>query len=423
MAEIIDAAERLSRSKLSSEPAESEASMKVLIADKLSQRAVDTLRQLEFRVTMQPELATDQLAEAIGDAQVLVVRSTRVMADAIDSARNLSLIVRAGAGVNTIDVQRASQRGIYVTNCPGKNSAAVAELALGLLIACDRRIVDASADLRAGRWRKKEYGSSRGLNGRALGILGMGMIGQAVAARGRGLGMHVHAWSRSLTAERAAELGVEYCPTPVDMASRCDAVSVHLAATEQTKGLVDRRFLSAMKEGAIFVNTSRGEIVDQQALADAVVQRHLRVGLDVFADEPKLGEAPFANVELAQQITATPHIGASTDEAAEAIADEVVRIIRTFRETGKPPNTVNMCGHSPATYSLVIRHFNRVGVLAGVLDLLRHEGINVEEMENTIFEGAEAACCTLQLDTAPSAETLAKLVGSQSVLQATVESR
>jgi len=235
--------------------------------------------------------------------------------------------------------------------------------------------------------------------------------------------MHVCAWSRSLTVDRAAELDVEYCASPAALAPRCDAVSVHLAATDQTHGLVDRDFLSALKEGAIFINTSRGQIVDQKALADVMEQRQLRVGMDVFASEPKQGEASFEDVEFARRITATPHIGASTEQAAEAIAAEVVHIIRTFRETGKPANTVNMCARSPATYSLVIRHFNRVGVLAGVLELLRNEGINVEEMENTIFDGAEAACCTLQLDTAPSAATLAKLVASPSILQATVESR
>ena len=152
-------------------------------------------------------------------------------------------------------------------------------------------------------------------------------------------------------------------------------------------------------------------------------KRNLRVGLDVFPDEPKQGEAPFENTQLASLVTATPHIGASTDEASEAIASEVVRIIKLFRETGKPVNTVNMCGRSPATHSLVVRHFNRVGVLASVLDLLREEGINVEEMENTIFDGAQAACCTFQLDTPPSESTLATLRQNEAILQVSLESR
>ena len=397
--------------------------MKVLIADKLSKQTEQTLRDLGIELDVQPDLSADLLPEAIGDAHVLVVRSTRVNADTIDAGRKLSLIVRAGAGVNTIDTTAASNRGIYVTNCPGMNSAAVAELAIGLLVACDRRIVDASTDLRAGKWRKKEYGKAHGLRGRTLGIVGAGTIGRAVAVRARGLGMNVAAWSRSLDPDRAAELELEYCQTPLELAARCDAVSVHLAAAPETKGFVGREFFQAMRPGAIFINTSRGEVVDQAALVEAIEQRELRVGLDVFAREPSSGEAPFEDTTLAQCITATPHIGASTEEAADAIAGAVVRIIRTFHETGKPPNPINMCLRSPATHSLVVRHYNRVGVLAGILDLLREEGINVEEMENTIFDGAEAACCTLQLDAAPSATVLEALEANELILQVTFGSR
>ena len=261
----------------------------------------------------------------------------------IAAGKKLSLIVRAGAGVNTIDVEAANQRGIYVTNCPGKNSAAVAELAIGLLIACDRRIVSATNDLRGGQWRKKEYGKARGLRGRTLGIIGVGMIGKEVIGRAHGLGMQVVAWSRSLTEATAAELGVTYCASPLEVARCSDAVSIHVAAAPETNNMVGREFLDAMKNDAILINAARGEVVDRDALLDAIQRKGLRVGLDVFADEPKPGEAPFADTQLAQLVTATPHIGASTDEASEAIADEVVRIVRLFRETGKPVNTVNMC--------------------------------------------------------------------------------
>jgi D-3-phosphoglycerate dehydrogenase len=397
--------------------------MRVLIADKLSKRMEDALRDLGVDMDVRPDLTAGQLPEAIGDAHALVVRSTKVSAETINSGRKLSLIVRAGAGVNTIDTTAASSRGIYVTNCPGMNSAAVAELAIGLLVACDRRIVDASADLRAGNWRKKEYGKSRGLRGRTLGILGVGMIGQAVASAARGLGMRVAAWSRSLDPTRAEELQLDYCDSPLDLARCSDAVSIHLAASPETRGFVGPEFLQAMREGAIFINTSRGEVVDQDALAQAIEQRGLRVGLDVFADEPAGGESPFAQIELARRITATPHIGASTEQASEAVADDVVRIIKAFHETGKPPKPINMCLHSPATHSLVIRHYNRVGVLAGILDLLREENINVEEMENTIFDGAQAACCTLQLDAAPSQAALAALEQNELILQITSGSR
>ena len=178
-----------------------------------------------------------------------------------------------------------------------------------------------------------------------------------------------------------------------------------------------------MKDGAILINTSRGELVDTEALKQAIREKNLRVGLDVFENEPSGGDAEFPDCELAGMVTCTPHIGASTEESSEAIAAEAVQIVREFRRSGKPPNTVNLCQRTPATHSLVVRHYNRVGVLAGVLDCLREEGVNVEEMENTIFDGAKAACCTLQLDTPPSPATISKLQQSADILQVTLEAR
>jgi D-3-phosphoglycerate dehydrogenase len=395
--------------------------MKALIADKLSDAVLDQLKQLGFEVEYQPDLSADQLPGAISGYHVLVVRSTQVSADTINAGKDLSLIVRAGAGVNTIDVSAASARGIYVTNCPGRNADAVAELAIGLLVACDRRIADATQEMRSGRWNKKEYGKSQGLLGRTLGIIGMGTIGQGVARRAQGMGMKVLAWSRSLTPEEADRLGVEYAESPLEVARQSDAVSLHLAAAPETKHLVNAEFLATMRDGAILINTARGDVVDTAALKEAIATKRLRVGLDVFEGEPKGGVEPFADTELAKICTCTPHIGASTEQASEAIAEETVRIIKAFRETGRPLNTVNLCAKSPATHALVVRHQNRVGVLAGVLDSLRGEGVNVEEMENTIFAGADTACATLQLDQAPSQKLLDELLGLEHVLHVNLE--
>jgi len=397
--------------------------MKILIADKLSEQAIDAIEQSGLDTEFCPELSADELPNALSGINVLVVRSTRVTAPAIDSADCLSLIVRAGAGVNTIDVAAASEHGIYVTNCPGRNSDAVAELAIGLLIACDRQIAGATAELQAGQWSKKKYGNARGLKGRTLGILGMGMIGRGVADRARGLGMNVIAWSRSLTSQRAEDFGVTFAETTVGVARASDAVSIHVAANADTKHLINSSFLDALPDGAILINTSRGDVVDTPALKAAIESKKLRVGLDVFEDEPGSGSAEFADTALAAMITGTPHIGASTDQASEATAAEVVRIITEFRETGRPPNTVNMCARSPATHSLVVRHYNQVGVLARILEALRQEQINVEEMENAIFAGASAACCTLQLDQAPSENLLGELAQREHVLQVHLEPR
>ena len=396
--------------------------MKILIADKMSKTALSSLEALGHQVVSNPDLKAEDLPGAIGDAEVLIVRSTKVIAATIEAGKSLSLIIRAGAGVNTIDLAKASECGIYVTNCPGKNTEAVAELAIGLLIAADRRIPDATADLRAGKWRKKEYGKAAGLKGRTLGILGTGNIGKAVIRRAQALEMNVVAWSRSLTPEKAAELGIGFCATPLDVAKAADAVSLHLAAKPETKGIVDAEFLAAMKDGAILVDTARGEVVDWAALSDAIAAKKLRVATDVYAGEPAGGEAPFEQTDLAATFAAsTPHVGASTDQASEAIAQEAVRIVKVFQETGTPPNVVNIRTKTAAVINLVVRHYNKVGVIASVLVLLREAGVNIEEMENLVFEGGTAACCTLKLDQKPSDDVLAKIVAGENILSASLK--
>ncbi|WP_455381542.1 NAD(P)-dependent oxidoreductase [Salinispira pacifica] len=408
----------------------SEAPVQILIADKLSQTAVTALEKLGAKVEMHADLSADDLPDRIGETEILIVRSTKVTAKTIEAAGSLSMIIRAGAGVNTIDVAAATRRGIHVANCPGKNSDAVAELAIGLLLAADRRIVDASADMRAGRWRKKEYGNAAGLRGRTLGIVGLGAIGRAVAAAAQGLGMKVIAWSRSLTAETAESLGIRQASDPIELAGRSDAVTVHLAATEDTAHFISGPFFDAMKPGSIFINTSRGEIVDTAALSKAMKEKKIRAAVDVYEGEPAGGEAEFAGTELASALAAsTPHIGASTEQAAEAIAAETVRIVKVYLETGKPPHSVNVRDKSAAQTSLVVRHYNRVGVLASVLDELKYEGINIEEMENTIFGGESmnrdadgvAASCTLRLDEKPTAELVKRIRALENIIQVSVK--
>jgi len=394
--------------------------MNVLIVDKLSPEVVGAMERLDLQVDVRNDLDAATLPAAVGLVDILVVRSTKVTAATIQAATQLSLIIRAGAGVDTIDLAAASQRGIYVANCPGKNTAAVAELAIGLLVAADRRIVDATVALRTGAWLKKEFGKARGLAGRTLGILGFGAIGKAVAVRAAGLEMKVVAWSRSLTPEAAEAQGVGYAASPAELASISDAVSVHLALTPETKHLVGPQFLDALRPGAILINTSRGPLVDTAALRAAIAAKGLRVGLDVFEGEPPGAEAEWTDKELASLITGTPHIGASSDQASEAVAAEVVRIIDLFIKTGHPAGTVNLCAHSPATFRLVVRHLNCVGVLAFVLDGLREEGINVQEMENTIFDGAAAACCSMLLSKSPSAPLLNGLRNHHDILHVTL---
>jgi D-3-phosphoglycerate dehydrogenase len=393
--------------------------MKVLVADKFEQSGQDGLRDAGCEVSYQPDLKDDALIEAIGREQpdVLVVRGTKVSEAALDAGA-LKLVVRAGAGYNTIDVAAASSRGIYVSNCPGKNSVAVAELALALILALDRRIADNVIQLREGRWNKKEFSKARGLMGRTLGLVGTGQIGQEVITRALSFGMQVVAWSRSLTDERAAVLGVERKESPLDVARAADVVSVHVALNDETRGMINAEFFGAMREGAYFINTARGEVVDQVALIEAMRARGLRAGLDVYANEPASAAGEFTD-EIAREpnLYGTHHVGASTDQAQEAIAAETVRIIRTFKETGRVPNVVNLAERTPATHTLVVRHRDRPGVLAGVLDAIRTAGINVQEMENVVFAGAQAAVARINLEAAPSEETLTKLRGGEDIIE------
>jgi len=392
--------------------------MKILIADKVSAQMVADLKSLGCDVVLAPDVSAENLPAALPGVEILIVRSKKVTAEAIEAGSALSLIIRAGAGVNTIDLKKASEKGVYVANCPGKNTDAVAELAIGLLIAADRRIPEALIDLRAGKWRKKEYGKARGLKGRTLGIVGLGNIGAAVARRARGLEMNVICWSRSLTPEKAKALGIGFCTSLHELAEQADAVSVHLALSKETRGLINGDFFGAMKKGALFVNTARSEVVDVAALKDTLRSGKIRAASDVFENEPAGGEADFADKELAGLLSAaTPHIGASTDQAEEAIAEETVRVAQTFLETGKPVNAVN-ARKLHTGVPLIIRHYNRVGVLAGVLGELRNEGINIEEMENTIFEGELAACCSLVLDKTPSQSLMARIAAGDNIIQA-----
>jgi len=385
--------------------------MLVLIADKFEQSGRDGLQALGCDISYQPDLKDGTLVAAITETRpdVLVVRGTKVTEPMLDVG-SIKLVVRAGAGYNTIDVAAASKRGIYVSNCPGKNSIAVAELAFALILALDRRIADNVISLRRGEWNKKEFSKARGLFGRTLGLIGVGKIGQEMIPRAKAFGMPVIAWSRSLTKERAEELGVEYRATPREVAGESDVVSLHLALKPETKGLVGADFLAAMRQGAYLINTARGEVVDQPALIEAMRTRGIRAGLDVFTAEPTSATAEFSDpIRDEANLYGTHHVGASTDQAQEAIATETVRIIREFKETGKVPNVVNLARQTPATHRLVVRHQDRPGVLASVLDAIKAEQINVQEMENIVFEGAEAAVARINLDKAPDSDALDRL--------------
>jgi D-3-phosphoglycerate dehydrogenase len=386
--------------------------MKVLIADKFEQSGIDGLRDAGCDVLFQPELKDAALRDAIAatQADVLVVRSTAVTAEMLE-AGSLALVVRAGAGYNTIDVAAASRRGVYVSNCPGKNAIAVAELTMGLLLALDRRIPDNVAELRAGAWNKKGFSQARGLHGSTLGLVGFGNIGQEVATRAQAFGMRVLVWSRRFNQGAAApEPPLHMVSSLEALAEMSDAVSVHLALSGETRGLLGAPFFARMKQGAIFINTARGEVVDYGALEQAIRERGLRAGLDVFPGEPSSATGTFTSALAAlPNVYGTHHIGGSTDQAQEAIAAETVRVIVSYMKTGQVPNVVNLARSTPATHRLVVRHRDRPGVLAFVFDQLKQNGINVQETENVVFDGADAAVARINVDGEPPHGVMAAL--------------
>lgn len=324
--------------------------MKALLADRIADPGPALLQEAGIEVIAEPDLTATDLPAALTEsaADILVVRSTRVTADALRSGQ-LSLVIRAGAGFNTIDVGAASDLGIRVANCPGKNATAVAELAFGLILALDRHLPDNVIDLRASRWNKSGFSDAMGLSGSTLGLVGTGHIGRAMIPIAHAFGMRVIAWSRSLSPALATKLGVGYRSSPIEVARDADIVSIHVALTSETRHMVDTGFLSEMKDGAYLINTARAEVVDEHALIEAVRSKGIRAGLDVFEDEPSYssGEvhSPLFGVP---GIIGTHHIGGATTQAHRAVAEEMARIAIAFARTGRVLNEVGVQG--PVTH-------------------------------------------------------------------------
>lgn len=385
--------------------------MRLLIADTLHPLGIDELRHLGVEVVYEPELDSDSLPDAIANVGILVVRSKRVSTKTIEASNQLNLIVRAGHGVGNIDVNAASERGIYVAACKGRNAVAVAELTMGLLIALDRRIPEAVESVRSGKWEKGFYAQAAGLQGKRIGILGLGTVGREVLARARAFGLVPHAWSRGLTHSRARELDVIPASSPLELASKVDILTVHLAANERTTGVVSREVIQALPDGAIFINVARSELVDFGALLELAGEKQLRVGLDVFADFPHVPTATFDPPNFPPNVIwyGTPHIGSQTEEAKRAVAAETVRIVRGFLVEGTVPNAVNVRTAHSARYQIVVRHFDKVGALANTLNVLKRHGINVEELKTNVFEHGAAACTRINVVARPTEHCLQEI--------------
>ncbi|MBN1299796.1 MAG: phosphoglycerate dehydrogenase [Melioribacteraceae bacterium] len=385
----------------------------VLIADKFPEKYVEQLKNNGLNVLYEPKLGENDLPEKAKFVDILVVRSTIVNEPTIIAAQNLNLIIRAGAGVNNINISAANKKGIYVANCPGKNSIAVAELALGLMIALDRKIPDNVIDFRNGKWNKALYSKADGLAGKTLAIVGYGNIGKEVAKRASSFGMNIYVKDIS----RVEGYGIKDFSDFDKTLPIADIVSLHLPVTPETKGLFNDKMFGYMKAGAIFINTSRAGVVDEEALIRAVKGKNLRVGLDVFKDEPegKTGEVKSKLQEL-ENVYITHHIGASTEQAQNAVAEETVQIILDYINSGIIAHWVNRAEIKSNYYQLIVKHYDKPGVLASILDVLKQGDINVEEVENIIFEGGLVACCTMKLVSPATEEMLETIRNNPNVL-------
>ena len=401
--------------------------MKILLADALPESSVARLNDAGHDCVLNAGLTADDLPNEITGYDVVVVRSTKVTAATIDASDKLSLIVRAGAGTNNIDKQHAADAGIYVCNVPGKNAIAVAELAMGLLLAIDRRIPQNYVDLHAGQWKKKEYGKADGLYGKTMAILGLGNIGLATATRAKAFGLRVRGLSKpgrsADSIKRIENAGVELIDSMQELISTADVVSLHVPAAAETRNMVDADFLTMMKPKSILLNTARGEVVDSDALIAAMNEKGIRAGLDTYASEPGSSMAEFQS-ELATHpnVIGTHHIGASTTQSQNAIADGMVDTIEAYAR-GVVQNCVNMetakLGHAHVS----VRHFDKVGVLAAVFDVFKKANLNVEQMENQIFAGSKAAVALIEVGGEVSDAVRNELNAIEDVISVSVHNR
>lgn len=398
--------------------------MDILMADAIDASAVEALEEAGHSVSVRSDLTAGDLAANLDGYDVLVVRSTKVHRDALEASARLALVVRAGAGVDNIDVAAASERGIHVCNVPGRNAVAVAELTIGLLLAIDRHIAAGTSDLREGVWNKRMYSKAEGLMGRTLGIIGLGDIGLLVAERARAFGMHVLAQRKSgrsaAVEQRIRQIGIRLVDTLEDLVSASDIVSVHVPSGPATKGLIDAELLSHFRPGATLLNTSRGDVVDEEALIAAMDERGLRAGVDVYCNEPAAGDETFeSRFAKHPRVVGTHHVGASTSQASQSIAEGVVETIQAFH-VGSPLNCVNLARTGIGSHTVRVRHLDRVGVLAAVFETLRRAGLNVKHMENRIFDGQTAAVASIEVSGDVSADLRAKLSEIDNVLGVSV---
>ena len=308
--------------------------MRVLVREPIAEAGIELLRE-RFDVDVD---SNGDLAGRIGDYDAIVIRSaTKLTADLIECADRLKVIGRAGVGVDNVDVEAATRRGIVVANAPESTVTSAAEHTVGLLVALARNIPQAHAALKQGRWERSAWGGVE-LEGKTLGVLGCGRIGQQVARRALGLGMRVVAYDPFVAKERFRELGIERVETPDEVLAVAEFLTLHLPLTSETRGFLDREAIAKLPEGARVINAARGELVDEEALIEALRSGKLAAAaVDVYAEEPYAG--PLLELD---NVVATPHLAASTEEAQDRAGVIVAEQVVAALEGGLVTNAVNI---------------------------------------------------------------------------------
>lgn len=373
--------------------------MKILVADLFSPDGIAEMKKMGHEVTYEPKVVGADFVKTIGSVQptVLVVRSKKVTKEVIDANPKLEMVIRAGAGYDTIDVEYCSHKGIYVCNCPGKNSVAVAELAMGIMIAIDRRIAENNQLLKEGKWEKGMFADCIGLKGRTVGLLGIGNIGKEVCKRCTAFGMKVIAWDAFLSAEEITAMGATKIETAQEIAKQADIISIHVPAVKETIKMVNKEFLALLKPQAVLINTARANlVVEEDILAHLDSVKGFWYGSDVFSAEPAEKKAAYDN-KLAKhpKVVGTHHIGASTIEAETAIGIEAVRMVKEYGAMKKVNNCVNMAMDVKSTHCMSIKYKSEVGTLAAILGHFSEHKLKIEELRNEVFKDRHACVSTI----------------------------
>ena len=313
--------------------------LKVLVADKFPDKYIQQMKDLDLEVIYNAKLGEKDLPDAAKDVDIVVVRSTVVNEETILNCTKLKLIIRAGSGVNNINIVAANKKGVSVANCPGMNAVAVAELAIGLMLSLDRCIPENVMDFNKGVWNKDKYSKGKGLKGKTLGLIGVGNIGKEVAKRALAFEMTVY--GKDVVPIEGVQ--IKLINEMDKLLPLCDVISIHLPATPQTKGLMNKQMFSYMKNGAYLINTSRQDVLVEDDLLEAIKEKNLRAAVDVFKGEPeaKSGEVS-SKLQNNPNIYVTHHIGASTEQAQDAVAEETINIIKHYVQSGVVDNKVNI---------------------------------------------------------------------------------